>query len=71
MAYLSTHTLDEMNQSRGVLAGLRDTLARWTTALQVARMETVLSQMTEADLKRIGITYADIPAYARKLIGVA
>ncbi|MEY1556767.1 hypothetical protein AB3Y40_14130 [Yoonia sp. R2331] len=67
MAYLATHTLEEMNRGWS-FAGLRATLSRALLAMQVARMESVLSQMSAVELERIGITYADIPAYARKMV---
>ncbi len=37
-------------------------------ALQVARMASTLSNMHDGQLKQIGITRAEIPKYAEKLI---
>ncbi len=67
MAYLSTHTLEEMDRSAG-FASIKAFFSRTMHAMQVARMESVLSQMTPSQLDQIGITYADIPDYARQLL---
>lgn len=67
MAYLATHTLDEMNRPSG-FAGLRAAFSRFLTAMQVARMESVLRAMPAQDRKRIGVKDADISAYARSLV---
>ena len=70
MAYLSTHTLEEMNRG-SFFANLRAGFARAVVAMQVARMESVLRGMSAKELERIGITYAEIPAHARKLVMVS
>ena len=67
MAYLATHTLEEMNRV-SVIASIRAALSRAMTAMQIARMETVLHRMSGDQLRRIGITPAEIPAHARRLV---
>ncbi len=67
MAYLSSHAHSGFGIG-AFFARLGATLRAMHVNLQVARMESVLAHLSEDQLKRIGITYAEIPAHARKLV---
>lgn len=52
----------------GVSAKVKAAASSGLRTLQMARMMSVLSEMTDHQLHEIGISRADIPDYAKKLI---
>jgi uncharacterized protein YjiS (DUF1127 family) len=63
--YVETHRAAPL---RDVLAGLGAFFKAMVQGMQIARMVRVLNEMSDADLARIDLKRADIPAYARSLV---
>ncbi|MFN3613902.1 MAG: hypothetical protein ACK4WC_05010 [Rubrimonas sp.] len=53
---------------REIFASLGAFFKAMVQGMQIARMVRVLNEMSDADLDRIGVKRADIPAYARALV---
>lgn len=53
---------------REVFASFRAFASAMVQGMQIARMVRVLNEMSDADLARIGVARADVPAYARSLV---
>lgn len=64
MAYITTNEHRAFNPLRAVSEFLKSAVR----AMQMGRMMSALSQMSDAQLDQIGITRSDIPAYAEKLL---
>lgn len=61
---IATSVLDVRAFGRAVGRGL----TRAIRTVQMARMMSVLGQMSNEELRRIGITRQEIPAHAEKLV---
>ncbi|MGI9520879.1 MAG: hypothetical protein ACR2PG_04440 [Hyphomicrobiaceae bacterium] len=63
----------ELNRSigsgiEGTLSRIINMLANAISAMQYARMMQVMSQMSDNELKSLGLTRADLPRHARACI---
>lgn len=56
------------SQPTGILSTIGTAFKSFIASAQHSRMLSVLSQMSDAELERIGITRADIPNYTEKLL---
>ena len=56
------------SQPIGIFSSIGAAFKSFVASAQHGRMLSVLSQMSDAELERIGITRADIPNYAEKLL---
>lgn len=49
-------------------AGVRNSAASFIKALQLGRMVNVLNGLSDEQLDQVGISRADIPAYAKRMV---
>ena len=64
MAYISTAAPKTISP----FAGIAKTFKSMIFKMQMGQMLSVLSRMSDRDLAQIGITRAEIPAYAKTLM---
>jgi len=68
MAYVSTSTPTQSLFGGFSFARVRNAISRTITAMQVARMHSVMNQMSAEQLRQIGITRSEVADYAEMLI---
>jgi hypothetical protein len=68
MTYLDTNAIAKPSGIREFFQGVSATLARMLKSMQVGRMTSILSEMSDAQLAEIDVKRSEIAQHADKLI---